>query len=453
MKKNFAAFILAMAAFISVAFFPTNAASYGYDFSSFEELGAAVCETNTSDIIIYNNLNEKYYPGSITKLLTVFCANDLLEKNETITLTEEMLALTLPNSSTADLETGETLTYEQLCYATLLPSGNDAARVISVWAGQRLSGETGLSAQAYSERFVAYMNERAALIGMSGSNFTNPDGYDDENGYSTPNDMLLLAKAVIKDSEIIKICATSKYTIETNVTKHEWYNSDMFLHVYDPEEPDEVNPFYDARVKGLKTGFTDIGQRCFMFYASDETLSYVGVVMCVPLRPLSLLWERTGNIIDYAFDNYQNVVFLGENESVRIETVANPANIFRREITLGATSNPFMTLKNDAAYNYTAETVYNEELVTLNSKGKLKLQNDIICGDVVLTVKYIYNGETIAQVDYAALNDTNRMSVVYVGIYVISASGIFACIYAPVRILKNKKAKRKRNGRKIVKSS
>ena len=51
-----------------------------------------------------------------------------------------------PESSLADLEVGEILTVEQIVYALMLPSGNDASKVLAVNAGKKILNNDQASA-------------------------------------------------------------------------------------------------------------------------------------------------------------------------------------------------------------------------------------------------------------------------------------------------------------------
>ncbi|WP_017728873.1 D-alanyl-D-alanine carboxypeptidase family protein [Halalkalibacterium ligniniphilum] len=88
---------------------------------------------------------------------------------------------------------GDRLTLEQLLYAMMLPSGNDAAVAIAVHIG------------GSQQAFVNMMNKRARQLGATHTNFVNPHGYHHSNQVTTANDLALIAKEARKHSTFMKI--------------------------------------------------------------------------------------------------------------------------------------------------------------------------------------------------------------------------------------------------------
>lgn len=80
-----------------------------------------------------------------------------------------MLDLVEANSSVSDLEAGEKLTVEQLLYALLLPSGNDASKVLAISTGSKILNDNTATIKACYTAFVSAMNSKAEAETMPNS--------------------------------------------------------------------------------------------------------------------------------------------------------------------------------------------------------------------------------------------------------------------------------------------
>jgi D-alanyl-D-alanine carboxypeptidase (penicillin-binding protein 5/6) len=132
--------------------------------------------TNATNIYTLGSMDDRIYPASITKLLTSLVALQHLSPDTKVTVGSALY--TVPaDSSRAFLQMGDVLTVEQLIYGMLLPSGNDAARVLAAAAGKAIQNDPNLSDVDAIAAFVAEMNVQAAALGMTGSHFVTPDGW------------------------------------------------------------------------------------------------------------------------------------------------------------------------------------------------------------------------------------------------------------------------------------
>jgi len=91
-----------------------------------------------------------------------------------------------------DLEAGEVWTVEELLYAMLLESANDAALAVAEHVGGTVAG------------FVKLMNDEAAKLGMDDTSFDNPHGLDAANHFSSARDLLTLAQAMMAVDELAR---------------------------------------------------------------------------------------------------------------------------------------------------------------------------------------------------------------------------------------------------------
>lgn len=230
--------------------------------------------------VIYNldyNLNvydhngdSKMYPASITKVMTALVIlNNSINYDDEITITKEMLAgLREANASCVGYVEGEVVSIKELLYGLLLPSGADAANALAFYNSGQIDG------------FVNEMNRMADKLGCTNTQFMNPTGLDDENNYTTANDLVKIFKAALEYDVFKEIIGTSVYTSKPT-NKHPngitMKNSDYMIF----EDDENYSPY----VLGGKTGFTNLAQRTFISYGkTDNGLTYIVVSLKAPFE-------------------------------------------------------------------------------------------------------------------------------------------------------------------------
>jgi len=135
---------------------------------------------DTKEILYNKNMDMQLYPASTTKIMTAILAIEKGNLNDIVTIDQEVVNLT--EGSHIALEPGEKLTLEQLLYALLVQSANDAACAIA----KHISGSI--------EGFTQLMNEKALELGATNTNFVNPNGLHDPNHVTTAHDLALMGQ-------------------------------------------------------------------------------------------------------------------------------------------------------------------------------------------------------------------------------------------------------------------
>jgi D-alanyl-D-alanine carboxypeptidase (penicillin-binding protein 5/6) len=139
----------------------------------------------------------------------------------------------------------------------LVYSGNDAAIAIA----EHIAGS--------EEAFVKMMNEEAALLGATGTHFTNPHGLHDPNHYTTAYDMYLIFKACLEYEDFLPMIRQTTYNaqitdIDGNVKTVPYESTNMFL-LGTMDTPEGVTVF------GGKTGSTSDAGDCLILYSTSES--------------------------------------------------------------------------------------------------------------------------------------------------------------------------------------
>ena len=207
--------------------------------------------------------NTMIYPASTTKLLTALIALQYCEPDVKFTPGDE-LSFVPSDSSIAYIKSRHTLTLEMLIEGMMLPSGGDAAYVIAAGVGRIISGNVYATAREAVDAFVAKMNEYAAQVGMTNSHFTCPDGYHDNDHYTTLLDVMILAQLAEENEIIMKYAGTlSDDVTYASGHKNSWKNSNLLI------DPD--SEFYYQYATGIKTGTTDEAGCCVVASAAFGT--------------------------------------------------------------------------------------------------------------------------------------------------------------------------------------
>jgi len=197
--------------------------------------------------------DERLAPASLTKLMTAYAVFRALDEgqialDDLVTVSEKAWRT---QGSRMFIEVGSRVSVEQLLLGMIVQSGNDA----SVALAEHTAGTESVFAQV--------MNQYAAQLGMTASNFKNTTGLPDADHYSTARDMAILAKAIIKEFP--------QY--------YDWYSVKSFK--YNDIEQDNRNALLwrDESVDGMKTGRTDEAGFCLVSSAERDGMRVISVVL------------------------------------------------------------------------------------------------------------------------------------------------------------------------------
>ena len=170
---------------------------------------AVMIDAGSGTVLYEKNADERRDPASVTKIMTALVVLETMDLDDKVTIEEDADE----TGNSIDLKAGETLTVEQLLYAMLLHSANDAAEILAEASGGTV------------ENFCDLMNERAKRCGAENTNFTNPNGlntYGQENHRTTARDLAFISMEAMKNSTFREMVSTRKYTIPaTNSRRRE----------------------------------------------------------------------------------------------------------------------------------------------------------------------------------------------------------------------------------------
>jgi D-alanyl-D-alanine carboxypeptidase (penicillin-binding protein 5/6) len=211
---------------------------------------AIIMDADSKVVLYAKNPNVRSSTASTAKIMTALTALDYFKLNDILTVKEATA-----DGSVLGLLQGENMSFENMLYAMLLPSANDAALAIS----QNYPG--GEAA------FVSKMNEKAKLFELNNTHYADPAGLIDEGDYTTPFDMARLASFAMQNPEFRKIVG-SKEQIIVDASGNNVYdlkNLNILL------GQDGVN--------GVKTGYTEEAGQVLVTSKEEKGKTVIIVVM------------------------------------------------------------------------------------------------------------------------------------------------------------------------------
>ena len=312
------------------------------------------------DILLYSkNDTKKTSIASLTKMMTTLVAIEEIDNLDKIVTIKERDFEGTVGYSKAGFKVGDKVTYRDLLYGIILPSGADAVNAV-------VNNTLGY------DKFIKKMNETAKKIGMNDTSYANPVGKDDENNYSTSSDLAKLLKYALKNETFKTIFTTKSYKTSNGINLESTVNS--YKNILNTDE-----------IKGAKSGFTKDAGRCLASITTLNNVDYLLVVInSSTTNPYNAV-KDTITIYDYYNNNYgyKNII----NDDTFIKEI--PVD-FSKEKTYKITGSEDIEkyLKNNTEVTY---KYVGSDKVTFNTKKGSKLGVvKIYDGDVLLATSNVY---------------------------------------------------------------
>lgn len=244
---------------------------------------AAVLIDQESGMVLYEkNAHQRLPMASTTKMMTALVVREQLDLEDQITITPAAASV---GEQEIWLSPGEVLTVEELLWALMVQSANDAAYALAEYTTGGV------------ESFARLMNDKAQSVGAVDSNFTNPHGLDMADHYSTAYDLSLIGRELLADPVLAEMAGCKSYDLR-------WpdhpYPRTCLSH-------NELLGTY-AGVTGIKTGYTATAGSCLVASATRDSKSLVAVALNSEYRESDLV-----SMLDYGFNATARVVLV-ENE-------------------------------------------------------------------------------------------------------------------------------------------
>lgn len=260
------------------------------------DLGSAksgvLMEYSTGKVLYELNSHEKLAPASMTKIMTMLLVMEKIDEGK---ISMDSLVNISNNASSMGgsqmfLEENSNIKVSELLKGISIASANDAAVALAEYVGGSL------------DNFVKMMNDKVEELGLKDTHFNNVHGLDSEGHYSSAYDMAVMAKELIKHSDILKFTSTYEDYFNKDDGSRTWLvNTNRLVRFY-------------KGVDGLKTGYTNNAKYCLTATAMKNNIRFISVLMGVDTSD-----ERskvTSELLNYAFNSYKLNNILNKNSDL-----------------------------------------------------------------------------------------------------------------------------------------
>ena len=360
---------------------------------------------NDSNVLYELNSDDKVQIASLTKIMTTIVAIEHIDDLDSeVVITEEAFK-GIEDYTQVGLKIGDKVTFRDLLYGVMLPSGADAVNAIAL----SISGDT--------DKFVQLMNDKVAELGLKNTHFDNAIGMDSKDNYSSARDVATTLIYGLKNDTFKEIFTARTYKINSiNKTLSSTligYSRSYGLDITD--------------IDGAKSGYTDGAGLCLASTAVIDDVNYLLVTIHADTTSRSNAVRDSLEIYNYYSSNYgyHNIITKGQ-EFKTIKVKWGKTKTYR----VKARDDLSLYLKNSTRKNR-IKYVYNgiEELTFLNKLG-----------DKIGTIDVLYEGEKLATYDVYLDKKLSYYHPVIYGVIVIS----FILMLTSLSAMRESKRKKKK---------
>ena len=265
----------------------------------YPELNSEIVEIYdlTDEKIIYEVDSQKVTSiASLTKIVTTIVAiENIPNLEEEVLITDDLLSTVRWDASKAGLQAGDIVTYRDLLYASMLPSGADATNSIAILRDGSI------------DDFVLRMNEFVLTLGLKNTHFTNVTGLDEEGHYSTADDMRIILSYALQNELFKQIYTTKEYTlsnglkVESTLIKYNLFSN-----------------IDTSKILGSKTGYTGEAGYCLSSISNINNHEFIIIVLNAKHRDNQYFnIVDTTTLIDFLLEHYQDQVLIKKGELIQ----------------------------------------------------------------------------------------------------------------------------------------
>ena len=256
---------------------------------------AILIDYHSEEILYEMDPDSKIYPASMTKIMTSIIAFDLLKKNklsldDKIVVSENAWRLSQSGYSSMFIMVNDEVSVENLLKGIIIASGNDACVALA----EGIAGS--------EENFAEMMNEKAAEIGMTATNFTNSSGINDPDNISTVRDIAIMSKYLIMN-----------YPKYYEIFKEKTFTWDRTGG--DPIKQGNRNPllYKNVGADGVKTGYLAVEKYSLASSMKKDERRLISVVSGFPNK--SLRSSESLKLLNWGYRNTSTFEISKKNET------------------------------------------------------------------------------------------------------------------------------------------
>lgn len=305
---------------------------------------------NSGRVLVEHNSHQRVEPASLTKMMTAYVVlytmrNGSVSADDMVRVSEKAWRM---KGSRMFIEVNSLVSVDELLKGMIIQSGNDA----SVALAEHVAGN--------EDAFVDLMNQHARSLGMTETNFTNSTGWPNAEHYTTPHDLAILSRALIRDFPDYYTWYRIKEYTYNNIRQ---FNRNRLL-------------WLDDNVDGIKTGHTESAGYCLVASARKDDMRLISIILGTDSDNARASNSR--KLLSYGFRFYETFLLHRANEPLENMRIWKGEN---ETVPLGLQEDLYITIprgqRNKVNANMTVETM----LVAPAKKGQTYGSVNIMLGD------------------------------------------------------------------------
>ncbi|HZK21541.1 MAG TPA: D-alanyl-D-alanine carboxypeptidase family protein [Oscillospiraceae bacterium] len=332
---------------------------------------AILVEVSSGRILFEKNPDEKLYPASITKIMTMLLVAEAIDSAK-ISLEDKVTTSATAASKGGSqiwLKEGEVMSVHEMLKAVAIGSANDAATAL----GEHVSGS--------ETAFVGAMNARAKELNMENSHFDNATGLDDtsDTHLTTARDIAIMSRELLKHKFIEEYTTVWMDSLRNGET--ELVNTNKLVR------------FYNGTT-GLKTGTTGKAGHCISASARREGLHLIAVVLGSDNG--TKRFEAAKAMLTWGFSNYMLLQpQLGSDQIENVDIFYGETSVVTPEMPK---IEPILVLRGK------------EQDVTSEIEMIENVEAPVEQGQTLGKLKFISDGEVVAEYNLTSPVSIKRLS-------------------------------------------
>ncbi|WP_022762998.1 D-alanyl-D-alanine carboxypeptidase family protein [Butyrivibrio sp. AD3002] len=246
---------------------------------------AILMDANTGTILYAKNIHEELYPASTTKIMTCLLAVENAGLNDRVDFSYEAIHSVPADGSKIGMDAGEYLSLEECLYGIMVGSANEVANAVAEHVSGSIDG------------FIDLMNEKAASLGCTNTHFSNTNGLQASDHYTSAYDLALISSEFFSNELLCRVGNTPRYHFEPSAGQPD----DFYLNNKHKLISGEMS--YPGIIGG-KTGYTDLARETLVTCAERGGMKLVCVVF---MEESPSQFTDTVTLFDYGFNNFITV--------------------------------------------------------------------------------------------------------------------------------------------------
>ena len=337
---------------------------------------------------VVNSKSENFVlgAGSTVKIMSglLFCEKLSAYAQETVTVSEDLYnAIPKTHGRSLKLVLGESTTIEQLLWAAICGSYNDAYYVLAMLS----SGSIGT--------FVEEMNARASSLGLKNTVFEDVTGIVD-GSRTTAAEIAEIALIAYQNPYYMTLCSERSFYFSSSEKSQTLYNNNKLV------SPDQDQKYYNKKCIGMSAGSTTRDGNCVVTFAKQNDQTYVCVVMGgKEIDGIEFGYRVANRVIDWVLNAYTYMQILTPD-----------TKICTLDVTVSDNASSVDVIVKDALYAYLPkglelgkDVVYSIRLT--ETELEAPVQKDQFVGYVAV----LYEGNVLGTAPLYTAGEASRSSI------------------------------------------